>query len=128
MDYDKCEQEIINLQDEMSKTSVDTEQYKSYLEAFKVLNDAVHAVDEWTNESYKIAESIEVEKLRIESENLANQMKLEQAKYEAKLGLIKALAGGGLMLAGILVTIYAEETKVITTKAWQLATHLIPRF
>ena len=128
MDYDKCEQEIINLQDEMSKTAVDTEQYKSYLEAFKVLNDAVHAVDEWTNESYKIAESIKVEKLKIESENLANQMKLEQAKYEAKLGLIKTLAGGGLMLAGILVTIYAEETKVITTKAWQLATHLIPRF
>lgn len=127
MDLEKLYLEISHVQEEMAKTSADTEEYRQLtnelLELYRVVTELEKLEIELENSKKEREEA--KEKARIE--DISSQRKLEEAKYEANIELIKTIFVGSLMMSVAMMTLYAEETRVITSKAWQFATRLLPR-
>lgn len=128
MDFDKLEDEIEGLQDQLSETPVGSEDYKELIQEIDKLTRLRFDLYE---QSSKI--DLENRKQDLEEVKTKSQLAIEQSKVEAqdkdsKRGFWKTIVQGSLLLVATGMTIFAEETRPIVSKGVNFGKNVISKF
>lgn len=127
MDLEKLYEEIAHVQDTMSKLAADTQEYKDLSDILVNLYKVLVEFERLENARLDSDNQLEIEKAKARTAAEEAELSLESDKHKNVTDLVKAGAMGMVTLAGILVTVYAEETRVITSKAFSFVTRIIPK-
>lgn len=125
METDKLVLEMDHVIDVLSKYDPTTEEYAVATENLSTLNKIHVERRKLENEIYSIETNYTIETDKRISEKLDIQTKAatEAANRKKDYAKIAAVVGGSILLG--LITIYAEETRVITSKVGQLTASII---
>lgn len=127
MDLDKLYEEIAHVQDEMSKLAADSQQYKDLSEILLNLYKTLVEFEKLENARLDSDNQLKIEQAKARTEGMEAELNLESDKHRNYIDLAKTFMMGSMTIAGILLTVYAEETRAVTSKAFSIATRLIPR-
>lgn len=146
MDYrELLEKEIARVQNKLGSLTPGTEQYQTLINELKELSklyESDYKLELEKLDSYAKRDEADakIEQAKLDSERnheiemakvkteRANAEKAAQTQKKSDiLGLTKTVVAGGIALLTVVATIYCEETRIITSKGWQIATKLLPK-
>lgn len=142
---DRIDEELERVCNKMKSATPGTEQYVQLLTEAERLAKLIGNEDRLELEKLdsQAKRDLDEDKQRLaEAESERNyELAKEQAKAEAataannrevtekdsKRGIVKSLIGAGAMLAMGVLTIYSEESRIITSKAWSFVSKIAPK-
>lgn len=127
MDLEKLYEEIAHVQETMSKLAADTQEYKDLSDILLNLYKVLVEFERLDNARLDSDNQLNIEKAKADTERVEFETKLESDKHKNFTDLIKTSSMGAFTLLGILMTVYAEETRIVTSRAFSIAARLIPR-
>lgn len=127
MDLEKLYEEIAHVQETMSKLAADTAEYKELSEILLNLYKTLVEFEKLENARLDSDNQLKIEQAKARTEGMEAELNLEADKHRNYIDLAKTFLMGSMTITGILLTVYAEETRVVTSKAFSIATRLIPR-
>lgn len=127
MDLEKLYEEIAHVQETMSKLAADTAEYKELSEILLNLYKTLVEFEKLENARLDSDNQLKIEQAKARTEGMEAELNLESDKHRNYIDLAKTFLMGSMTITGILLTVYAEETRVVTSKAFSIVTRLIPR-
>ena len=126
MNREKLESKVSEIQKAMADIDVTDPEYDKLLTKLKETYKLLAELDSNELEYYIKNEEHKLKEKEFEAEQTQNEVKIEQAKKDRKKDIAKAVLGGIITTTSLLIVIYAEETRIITSKALGTAMKMIP--
>ena len=126
MDREMLEAKIKEIQESMKNMDVKSQEYDKLLtklkETYKLLADfEANELDYFIKgEEHKLTEA------KFDAEQDQNRVKNEQAKKDRCKDILKVAITGVLGVTSVVIVVYAEGTRIVTSKAFSIATKMLP--
>ena len=139
------EKELERVLTELAKAKPGTENYEGYMKEAERLSKMLNEADQieleriagqyqrgLDDEKHELAKkeserNYEVAKMQAENDRIKAENESETQDRDSKRGMVKTVIGVVAMVAMGVFTIYSEETRIITSKAWTLMTKVLPK-
>ena len=120
MTLDEMKEERDKLFKEMVMYDPTTSEYERLLKNFNILSDRIHEAEETDANSEKFKKEQELKWAQLRKDDRVQTDATRQKEKESKRGLIRTILTVFGCLLGTVITIFAEETRIIGSKAWGL--------